>query len=118
MIGELGQFIIHLPRQKENCMTAKKIRPYTAVRRERVIEEYKKVIANEITQAEKDNKPNRAKCLSKSYLYQEVAERTGYDPVYVARLIQSWLKSKGMSHSRHSKMTEIMDEEIQFILKS
>ena len=93
-----------------------KIRPYTALRRVRAFEIYKEVIRKEIAQAQIDNKPHRAKSLSKSYLYQEVAEQTGYDPVYVARLIQKKLKEKGMNRERHSKMAEIMDEEIQFIL--
>lgn len=95
---------------------ADKTRPFTTIRRERVFEVYKEVIQREINEALEAGKPNRARSLSKSFLYQEVAEQTGYDPVYVARLIQKKLKEKGMNRERHTKMTEIMDEEIQFIL--
>lgn len=87
------------------------MRPTTEQRREKVFTLYRDLLKREL-----ELSPSRAKAVSKSYLYQEVGELTGYDPIYVGRLIQVKLKEMGFPRKKQTKMTEAMDEEIKFIL--
>jgi len=57
--------------------------------------------------------PEITKALSKSYFYNKIGDEMGYNPVYVGRIIQLTLQEKGIRRDRSS---DIMDEEIRFIL--
>jgi len=113
-MSDMGYLVLHFI-YNQDIFSGKFSRPMklsqqdTGKQRQNLIfDKYCQAIKEELYQ-----NPRRTQALSKSFFYNLVADDLGYNSVYVGRVVQLKLRQKGILRTRAS---EIMDEEIRFIL--